>query len=212
MIEGLKKAHRWVASRRILLSAAGLFWLAAVLGGTLFLARYSNSAGQAGEPPDRWPESSNVPHNAARPTLVMFVHPHCPCSRASVGELALLMARCHDRLEAHVFFLRPARMPLEWAQTDLWREAARIPGVVVHRDDDGREARCFAASTSGATALYDLSGQLLFHGGITAARGHSGDNAGRAAIQSLVLEQSVGRSCTPVFGCSLFDCSAKGAP
>lgn len=211
LIDGRKIAFRWRALSRIPLIATGLFWLGAAALGMLLLMRYANSAGPDINPPEHWPQSSDVPHDTHRPTLAMFIHPHCPCSRATIGELALLMSRCKDRAEAHVFFLRPVQMPPNWAQTDLWREAARIPGVIVHQDDGGREARLFGAETSGDTVLYDTNGQLLFHGGITSSRGHSGDNTGRGALASLLLHEPVRRNSTPTFGCSLFDCTTNGA-
>jgi hypothetical protein len=142
----------------------------------------------------------------------MFVHPQCPCSRASIGELALLLAHCQQRVNAHVLFLQPREMPSHWNQTDLWEEAGRIPGVRVQSDEDGREARLFHIATSGDTALYDANGVLLFHGGITIARGHSGDNAGRESLQALLLGGSAQQTNTPVFGCSLFDCKLAGNP
>jgi hypothetical protein len=47
----------------------------------------------------------------------------------------------------------------------------------------------------------------MFSGGITASRGHQGDNAGRAAITSLVLGEAHGPELlrSPVYGCQLFD-------
>ena len=59
------------------------------------------------------------------------------------------------------------------------------------------------ASTSGQTLLFDRDGDLIFSGGITGGRGHSGDNAGRDAIVSLVESGESTLDETPVFGCSL---------
>jgi hypothetical protein len=89
-------------------------------------------------------------------------------------------------------------------QTDLLASAAAIPGVVVVRDDEGVEAGRFRAATSGQTMLYDTAGTLLFSGGITSARGHAGDNAGREAVVSLLTTDEAARKETPVFGCPLF--------
>ena len=63
-----------------------------------------------------------------------------------------------------------------------WRSAAAIPGVTVHVDHDGGEARRFGAETSGFVVLYDAHGELLFAGGITTGRGQAGDNAETAGI------------------------------
>jgi hypothetical protein len=192
-------------SRPVFFAAA--VWLAAILASTFLMLAYANSPSPAGTPPSAWPESSRIPHDSQHPTLVMFIHPRCPCSRASVGELAFLMAHCQDRVSAHVLFLKPAGMSEDWAHTATWREAAAIPGVTVQRDDGGEEARLFHVETSGDLVLYDAGGQLLFNGGITAARGHSGDNAGRSSVQALLLNEPAHTAHTPVFGCSLFECS-----
>ncbi len=187
----------------------GLAWFTVIVSATFLMVVYANSPSPAGSPPENWPASSPVPRDAKHSTLVMFIHPHCPCSRASIGELALLMAHSQGLVNAHVFFLKPAAMPDDWVLTDTWREAAAIPGVSVHPDDAGAEVRLFNVETSGDLVLYDAKGKLAFHGGITAARGHSGDNAGRSAVQALLLKQSPGTNNTPVFGCSLFECSLQ---
>ncbi len=190
---------------------AAVAWLTVTLSGTWLMIAYSNAPGAAGEVSAEWPRTSGVPHSANRPTVLMFVHPHCPCSRASVGELALLMAHGGDRADVRVIFLDPAGMEADWVKTDLWIAAAAIPGVTVMSDSAGRVARTFGAVTSGDTRFYDGSGRLLFHGGITAARGHSGDNVGRTAIEEL-LRGTPGEVATPVFGCALFGKEEGAAP
>jgi hypothetical protein len=153
-----------------------------------------------------------MPHDLKLPTLVMFLHPHCPCSRASIGELAVLMAHCQGRVVVHLLFLQPAEIDSNWVLTDTWKSAGQIPGVTVHRDDAGREARLFGAETSGETGLYDAKGRLIFHGGITISRGHSGDNAGRDTLEALLMGYPTQPADTPVFGCSLFECRLAGNP
>lgn len=115
------------------------------------------------------------------------------------------MTHAQGRLTAYVLFLKPAGFSDDWERTDLWQSAASIPGVKVLIDEDGAEARLFNSSTSGQTILYDSAGRLLFSGGITGSRGHSGDNAGRSAITSLLNAGAATRTETFVFGCPLFD-------
>jgi hypothetical protein len=115
------------------------------------------------------------------------------------------MAHSQGRLTAYVVFLKPSGFSDEWEKTDLWQSAASIPGVNVIVDNDGAEADRFNAATSGQTLLYSADGRLLFSGGITASRGHSGDNAGRSAIISFANAGVADRSETAVFGCPLFD-------
>jgi hypothetical protein len=122
-----------------------------------------------------------------------------------MGELAAIMAHSQGRLTAYVLFLKPKGFSEDWEKTDLWQSAASIPGVNVMIDEGGAEARLFNSSTSGQTILYDPAGRLQFSGGITGSRGHSGDNAGRSAIVSLVSAGVATRAETLVFGCPLFD-------
>lgn len=190
---------------RLFLIVCGVLWLAAVGLGLHRLWIYSSEPGVNAEPPARLPVSAQIRPSPGQATLVMFVHPHCPCTRASIGELALLMTHCQGRLDAYVLFFKPREFPADWEKTDLWYSAAAIPGVMVIQDEDGLEARRFHAATSGHAIVYDGEGSLLFSGGITASRGHSGDNAGRSAIVALLTEGSTERNKTLTFGCSLFD-------
>lgn len=180
-------------------------WLLVVGIGLSILLGYENTPGKAAQPLASWPTDSQIQRAPGLATLVMLVHPHCPCSRASIGELALLMAHNQGRLAAYVLFLKPDGFAEDWEKTDLWQSAADIPGVQPLVDFEGVEARRFNSKTSGQTILYDAEGRLLFNGGITIARGHAGDNAGRSAIVSLLNAGRAEQTETPVFGCPLFD-------
>lgn len=118
-----------------------------------------------------------------------------------------MMAHAQSLVDVSVFFYFPPEEPKEWTRTDLWELAAAIPGVHVFEDRDGAIAKSFGVFTSGQTLLYNSGGRLLFKGGITAFRGHSGDNFGRSAITGLLQgDAQLARNLpvtTPVFGCSL---------
>ena len=136
---------------------------------------------------------------------MVLLHPECPCSAATVTELAAILSQSGGRLQADVVFADYDEIPTRPEASALWREASRLPGVSVRKDSDGSEIRRFAALTSGETRLYSPTGELLFQGGITAARGHVGDNPGQAAVIACVAGRqsaSAPRS-TPAFGCAL---------
>lgn len=189
--------------RRHIALVATVAWLALVVVGLGALLRYSNSPGREGLPPSVWPSSARVEPGPNVHTLVVVAHPKCPCTRATVSELARIMAQCRGRLVARVVFVLPDGLNERWARTDLWRSADAIPGVTVALDRGGEEARRFGSLTSGQAALYDPAGRLVFRGGITAARGHEGANAGRSAVVSLVEGGRPAQAQTPVFGCPL---------
>lgn len=172
-------------------------WLAVVIAGTSMLRTYSLTPGVAGTPTAQWPARSQIDARAGYFTLVMTIHPHCPCSRASVGELAILMAHSYGRLSAFVIFVQPPGFNASWTRSDLWSSAGSIPGVT-RVIDGGSEAKLFGAATSGQTMVYDGRGRLVFSGGITAARGHFGDNAGVSAIVRLLGTQATDASVGPV--------------
>jgi hypothetical protein len=189
---------------RLILIATSVAWLLMVVAGLGFLWSYESTPGMAADAPARWPVDSRLRRAGDRATLIMLAHPRCPCTRASISELARVMTQAQGRVTAYVLFVRPANFSGEWEETDLWASAAAIPGVSVLQDDEGVEAGRFHAATSGQTMLYDKDGKLLFSGGMTGARGHEGDNAGRTAIVSLLNLDEAKESETPVFGCPLF--------
>ena len=177
-------------------------WCAGIAFGLRGLLNYESAPGAVANVPKTWP-ASGVSLAADGLTLVMLAHPHCPCTRASVGELAEVMARVEGKAKAYVLFAKPEGSGADWDDTSLRRSAAAIPGVTVLSDTDGVEASRFGAETSGHTLLFAPDGRLLFSGGITLSRGHAGDNAGAAAIVSLVHSHKAEHSTTFVFGCSL---------
>ena len=195
--------------RRLLFTFILVLWLSVVSGGMAFVWSYNHKPGTAATAPLRWPVDSRVPRTPGRDTLVLLAHPKCPCTRATVEELSRLMANCQGRLNVYVLFVRPKGFPESWNKTDLWNSAAKIPGVTVLVDEDGVEATRFGAATSGQVLLYDETGTLRFHGGITESRGHSGDNAGSSTIVSLVNQRFADRDRTLVFGCPLFDSDSE---
>jgi hypothetical protein len=196
--------RRFWAAPRVWVPILGSIWFAAAASGLWVLWRYDNTPGDAAVAPERWPAAARLVRASDRPTLVMLAHPHCTCTRASMGELAEVIARAQTPPKTYVLFMTPKRVDGGWEQTDLWRSASALPGVTVVRDDDGGVAQQFGASTSGQTLLYDERGVLVFSGGITGARAHAGDNLGRQSLVALLNRQPVARKATNVFGCPLF--------
>lgn len=191
---------------KVILILSAALWLIVVGSGLHYVYSYENKPALGKKsPPQTFPAESSISLDSRQPALLFFAHPQCPCTRAGINELARLMAVIQGRVSARVIFFKPADAERNWAETDTWKSAAAIPGVQVSVDEDGREALRFNAETSGTTLLYDANGQLRFHGGITASRGHEGDNAGRSAIAEIVTRDLGIKVETSAFGCSLFD-------
>jgi hypothetical protein len=166
---------------------------------------YENAPARARQTVSSWPVDSQITHQQNRTTLVMFLHPYCPCSRASVEELNRLLGQCQNPVFANVLFIRPNGVSDDWANSHLRKVAESIPGVHVALDADGKEARRFGAESSGYVVLYSPRGELLFSGGITGSRGHAGQNPGEDAVIALVNGDSLPLTHAQVYGCDLFD-------
>ena len=191
-----------------LIGGVTALWLGCAIAGLVVVSSYDNAPGVPATAREHWPSQTVLARATDRPTLVLLAHPQCSCTHATLGELAEALARARTLPKTFVVFLKPSSMPEGWEKTALWNEAAALPNVTVIADEDGGEAERFGAVTSGQTFLYDARGALLFSGGITGARGHAGDNAGRSSIVALLNRASAARASTDVFGCSLF-ASAK---
>ena len=185
------------------LAAILAIWAPAVGFGIHKLLQYSYTPGRPAAVSPVWPRNPWVAPVPGHPTLLVFVHPQCPCSRATIAELSRIMAVSRDRVSARIFFYAPSTEKPDWDRTDLWRDASAIPGVRAAEDRDGSAARLFGAFTSGETLLFGTDGRLAFHGGITPARGHAGDSSGQDAILSLLAGRPTTRHSAPVFGCSI---------
>jgi len=189
--------------KRVVAISFGAVWFGGVILGLGMLLLFDTAPGAQGSPPPRWPESSTIPRTPGRATLIIAAHPQCSCTRASVAELARIMAILTGRLDARVIVLSPTGVPRAWVENELWRSVQEIPGATAVADAWGREADLFELETSGHALLYDADGNLRFSGGITSMRGHEGDNAGRSAIVALVSGRTPAIDRTLVFGCAL---------
>jgi len=128
-------------------------WIIAVAIGLYALMAYELAPGKTGNSPDLWPQNRYIAAHPDKPTLVMFVHPHCPCTRASIGELSIVMAKCHRRVETYVLAVQPQGVEDDWVQTDLLDQAKQVPGVNVLTDVDGILAGHTTVRTMGVVPL-----------------------------------------------------------
>jgi hypothetical protein len=176
-------------------------WCLSVAIGTATMVKYAFTPGRVATPPLEWPSRTQVQLASPKATLLVFVHPQCPCSRATLEELASIMV-LGRQVEGRVYLLEPAGT--QWERTDIYETATRIPGVRVLSDPNGAIAQQFGARTSGQSVLYNAAGRLVFSGGITAGRGHVGANDGLEAVLALLNGDPPRHRTSPVFGCALY--------
>ena len=164
--------------------------------------RYEGTPGSA-PPPSDWPKASALSLDGARPTVVQFVHPECPCSRVGLEEIAEAARRFPDRAKLVFVLVGAPGLDYDLGDSENARLAQRIVNAEVFLDPQGKEARRFGARTSGQTFAFSPSGATLFRGGVTVARGHYGDSKGLQALNAIFQGHRVGPVSTPVYGCAL---------
>jgi hypothetical protein len=178
-------------------------WSAAVIAGIQRLWSYEGTPGDRSSVPSTWPGSSLVTVDRERATLMMFVHPLCVCTRASLSELREAIDVADSAPAVWIVLLSPHGMAKNWEE-NIANIAKRIPEATIVTDVDGKAADTFGASTSGHVVVYDREGRLAFSGGITGARGHVGDNDGRRGLIG-ALHGGGDAHEYPIFGCGLDD-------
>jgi len=150
-----------------------------------------------------WPDTSKLKLDSKLDTLLIFVHPHCPCSRASLAELNRLLTSFHQKLHTIVIFSKPAGKNDSWLKGDLWDKAQALPGATIYVDDENQEAKRFGTNTSGEILLFKPNSTLVYHGGITASRGHEGDNKAKESITNYLATGELPQKEGRIFGCVL---------
>lgn len=178
-------------------------WLVVVCCGLVALGKYQAQPGAKGRSPNEWPRDSEILPARNVYNLVISLHPHCPCSSATVEELGAILAHTHNSMHVQILMFSPEGEKVEWTKSPLSDAVARLPHTTIRVDGGGKEAARFGSLTSGAAQLFAPDGRLVFHGGITASRGHAGENAGADSI----IKYANGENCrlaeTAVYGCSI---------
>lgn len=177
------------------------FMFLGMLGGLHLLMNYSAEAGAHSQALHQWPVQTKLSHSN-QPHLVMFLHPGCVCSKASVAELSRLLTEAPE-LTTQVVFMQTPKLEKLYKENSLLTQVKRLPRTKIIFDQEGRESKIFGAETSGLTHLYNEQGELVFDGGLTMARGHEGDSVGKKSILAYLKGQKNIKSSL-VFGCDIF--------
>lgn len=167
------------------------------------LWRYGNTPGDPGGKPVGWKVPASLHVSSDRPTLLVFAHPKCPCTRATMSAIERLQRNVPGGFETQVVFFEPPDADPSWRRTGLWERAGRLREARVVPDPGGSLAADAGASVSGSVAVVDRDGRLLFWGGLTSSRSHEGDSAGSLAVQAILRGEQARTDRTPVYGCEI---------
>src|SRR5262245_15610327 len=118
----------WKSNRACV--ATGL-WAATLLCAIILGLRYQYAPAATRTAAAKWPAVTALSLAEDRPTVVMFIHPRCPCTRASLNELEVLLTQFPKKFQAHVVCFQPPSADASWTNTDLWKQAAAYPEVAL---------------------------------------------------------------------------------
>src|SRR3954447_8938178 len=102
----------------LLLVALGI-WIVTIAVMFRAIRRFETTPGRAAVARRAWPAGSSIHPTAGQWSLVMLVHPHCSCSRASVTELQAILDKAPASLKTYVLVYRPSDAAAGWEKTDV---------------------------------------------------------------------------------------------
>lgn len=178
-------------------------WALLLAAGAGALSRYEFKGSVPAGLADQWPDNPVVRLDTERPTLLMFLHPRCPCSAASIAQLDRVLTRYPGRFRVCVLIARPAGVPEHWEEGANLEAARRLPDSTLLLDQDGAIAQRYGAVYSGTVQAFGREGNRLFTGGITASRGHEGESLGSLSLLDIGAGETPSVAEMPVFGCPL---------
>jgi hypothetical protein len=198
------------ARRVSLFAVAGLVWCASLATAWNQLYSHAYRPAKTDRVVDLWPQDTILGASSQRFRIVIFVHPLCPCTQATLEELDESLTRIPADVAVDAVAVTTGLSADEVESSRTVESLQRMPRVTLHLDASGREQRAFGAVVSGETFAFDREGRLAFHGGLTPARGHQGDSAGQKLLEELACGRRHAPCEAPVFGCRLP--SAEGTP
>lgn len=193
----------WLLGKPWRLSLLLFAWIALAVAGTVAVWHYETTPGESGSPATQWPTGSALVLHPSKHTLLLFAHPKCPCTRASLTAIAEIASSHAATVETQVIFFHPALADATWREADLCREALANARLKVVFDEQRRESNRFGVKTSGHALLFSPSGELRFAGGVTSARGKAGENPGQQRLSATLAGATAKALTSPVFGCPL---------
>jgi len=158
---------------------------------------------------ETWPSISPISPAEDGQTLLLFAHPQCPCTLATLAELERLLVYPIPT-QFHAILVLPVpedhahNQATATSHSAVLNYASQIPGLTVTIDNEAEITRAFGIRTSGHCLLYGKDKTLLYSGGLTPLRGHEGPCEGNIALSQCLIGKIPSSRYAPVFGCALY--------
>jgi hypothetical protein len=188
---------------KVLIGTTGLLWLGAVLVSWNALLRHTyQTSAEVNQSETRKSVSSSEKYR-----VIVFAHPFCPCTRATLNKLDESLTRFPAGVSIRVIFSTFGLPVSAVSSSAIVAQARRLKGVEVESDNSGTKASEFNAKVSGEVFAFNRQGSCVFHGGLTSGRGHQGESIGQRELELRVCENVNEPYIGPVFGCTLPVCT-----
>ncbi len=179
-------------------------WLACLAAGVGVLIEHGTTPGAAAAAPPELDANlaAHLHWQPGTPLVVLFAHPQCPCLPSTLGALQEALADAPPQALRFVVFT-PGTPVAHWDAAAIDALRQDWPLATVLTDRDGVVAARFGAATSGQVLAYAADGRLRFAGGLTAGRGHQGQNPASRSFAAALHRQLGAVASSAVFGCPL---------
>lgn len=195
-----------------MVKAASAIWLLAIAVVFGAFAKYHSTAGAGANAPSTLPIHTMCEQPDCKDYhLLFFVHPGCPCTKASWYELERILPPISTRTHVTAIVVEYLNSIPAEDQTDVVKLIGASKNIDVVFLPENAVRNEFGVTTSGQCLLYNTSDILVFEGGVTPSRNHTGPNKGIEKIMSIagpaghqhLKPQLQTTQRTKVFGCGL---------
>lgn len=194
---------------------AGLVWAAGLAVGYVQLLAHAQTPGAIGATTaDVPPPELRDGRTPGRHLVVLALHPRCPCSSATVGELADVLGWTPEVFDLVLLTYVPSDPAAgPWPAPTVPAALRRfLPRLVP--DADGQLAARLGAETSGHVLVYNHADRPVFSGGVTPGRAHHGRTEGQRLLRDFLAERMgvpAMAVTAPVYGCPIRQASEETA-
>jgi len=189
----------------IIKAVLGAAWIASVAVVFHTWMDYEHDPGRSGEIRSDWPAESSLNFDAENGTLVVFLHPYCPCSEKGMKKLERILTLGSNKPTCHFLFSTIVGDNNVESDSNNWQMAQALSPEGTQIDAEALEGGRFGANTSGLVVFYDAAGRLRFSGGITSERGGEQSNSFERLLAEAISGTDFPLIYTPVYGCPLIE-------
>lgn len=174
-----------VARKKIIISVIISIWVGSIIWSTKAMLIFQFTPGKMGKVFNDFPQKSKLVLDQTLPTLILFLHPKCTCSKASVEEIKIIKSSIKKEFKL-IAVVQTASLKLTDELEKLKEELSTLPHSTIVNDSYSFETNLFSVKTSGQIYIYSSFGELIYTGGSTSSRGTSSPSELRRTIASIL--------------------------